>query len=606
MVQITRSQGVQVGKPREAPEVAPSIQQGQILPQAISRLGGDVATIGGIMREREAREQEAFETSQLFEVKNKLKEFDNNFLINVKDSQASPELINEAKTKYKEQRQALIGQLSLNNKTSPRLNKLIKQQAESGRIDTEFKIDNSLLQKKKQYNERVFNQSLFSIQSRFDTMTDPGEFNEIQEDLGVLLEANLSAGVINIDDVVRIEKDIKERRLELRRGFERRQAFNSILTGELLVDQRNKEDRGLLNDNYDEIYDSTDPKTAESVGMQLSIRTGIVPDKLKSAYSAKIKQGTAEQKFNTALNIDDMIKVNPSLQSEFNKDLPFVKSVVLRAEAGIPITKTIEAVEADLAKNKTTDRILREKQFEAEFGKEGNKNWINKVADIKDELEDESGFFFEAEVPEQMALSVQVLARNSYLNDGVELDTAYELAKDKIVSEWSITKIGKKRYQRYAPEKMYYQEGVDSDWINKQFKKEIKKNISDDKNLSLEIIPSTILSSKPSYTVIKENEFGGLEYVLNGNNEPITFTPDFTKSDLYKDAKQQEQKEKLRIQKAKRDVLLYRQERAKKIEDLKNRSKINPDNIPLPKYFGGHSQKEGESLLPPISLNINE
>jgi hypothetical protein len=564
MVNIPISPGVRSRPTTQVSDAAPIGEQ--IIPRAISGAVTSVAQIALQKRAEAQREQNVFDASQMLDVKTKLRRFDNQQKIRLAELPANEEVINNEKNRILEERQGFIEELSGGFEDNDKLRKLVGQQASTSSVDLEFALDRDLSNKKQEFGRNRIFESISDLKTQSETAATGIEFAQINNDLSEILQVGLGSGLINQKDIERQEKIFKELRKERQQELQNQQTFSDVIAGAVLLDSTNKSDRSLINDSFNKL--ATQVEDPEQLAEQISIKTGIIPSTAKQSWSSKLFAGSPNQKIQASETIEALIKENPNLERQFNpQEKALSKAINDRQALGLPADQVIEFAQEEIKQNKSQERVVREGQFNLQFGKsETSKKAVEQIQDLNEEFQDESGFFFEGELPQQMGLDTRRLAKDFFLNEGVDMETALKLAKDKVKGEWFLTNIGKKRYQKFAPERFYAVEGVNNKWIENQALQQIRKTTTEDISTrelkgqtTLEVIPDTIMTGQPSYNIYRENEFGATELVLDNQNLPMVFTPDFTKTEEYK--RDQERRDDLRLTPEKKESFKEFQER---------------------------------------------
>jgi len=263
---------------------------------------------------------------------------------------------------------------------------------------------------------------------------------------------------------------------------------------------------------------------------------------LVSEISGRLTVGTPEQKVKAAQIIGDLITENPRLVSAFPASTQAMATVINNSiEAGVSSQKAVEFAEKDIKENKSFDRSRREQTYNLDSSKKVREERVQKVSS---ELADQGMFSFDAQVPDAVIGQHEFLTKEYYMNEGLSMEAASAQATKIIKSQWGVTEIGgKKRLQKYSPEAVYSVPGVSNKWIRDQavetvrstglFPEASSKEVN--KNIELHPDPDSIYSGKPSYLVTTVvNEYGLRDIVRDEKNQPVRFTPDFSKTDHYK------------------------------------------------------------------------
>lgn len=546
MAVIPRSQGVLQGPTTETGLAPQSIAQSQIIPKAIEGVGQDIQSIAGILQAQKAKEEESYNTMQALDFKNKLRNFDNSQKIRLSELPADADVINNEKQAILEERQNFIDTSVGNYGNNKRLQNILKNEYQTSGVDFEFGIDKELSNKKQAYNTNVVYSNISNLKDRFESAKTEDQFAQIIGDLNQTLQFGLATNSITAKDIDKQQESFRKLRKERQADLLNEQAFSRVMNGEILLDSTDKDDRDLINQNYAKLVaKGADPVTSAET---LSVATGVIPEQAKRAWSASLFNGDDNQKIDSALRITDLINEKSELGSQFSSnEKALAQAISSRYSAGLSAKKIIEFSEAELRENRGMERTVRNEKFNLEFGKSG-KSYVKGLEEIKNDIQGDSGIFFEAEVPIELAGEVRMIARDYYLNEGSNLPDSLERAKKDVLGEWTITKVGERRYQKHAPE-VYY--GKDSSkWIEKQAIQQVRKatleelpNIKD--QLKLQVVPQTILTGKPSYYLLREDEFGTPNPILGNDNLPLVLKPDFKQTKQYKE--QQEDIEKLKL-----------------------------------------------------------
>lgn len=554
MVKIPESPGVLARPTTQPSKAAPTFAQSQILPRAISNLGTTIQQIAQERGELEEKRKEAFQASRISDHKLAIKKIDNDIKLRLEETPPIPREIEKMKKTLLSQRARSVNEL-LGKEQDPIIKNSAFRHSKASGVDIEFIIDKSQRKKEVEFGRANIVNNLNQIQNDIEGATTSNEVRQANQDIKEILQLGLQSGYIDFKFIENFEKEQRKLRKEQIKIADRRKSFNQVLDGTLILDPKNKEDRKIINDSFEEIINIPDVDPEETA-KSLSIKTGIIPDQLKTTISARLFNGNNNQKIQAAELISDLINENPRLQESFTaSELAQSTGINLRIESGLTAEQAVTFTEQEIDKNKNAERIGRENQFNREFGRTGTKRRFKILDNFIDDLKDESGIpFFDPEVQPPAAIETQFqsLTRDFFLNEGVDIQTAEEMAQKEIRAEWAVTKIGKKRFQRFAPERFYNIQGVNDKWMETQLFNLVRKQTIEslpkkvlDEQISIEVIPDSIITGRPSYLVFRENQFGTPEMVTDNTNMPLTFIPDFTKTKQYEEGMQAREKLKL-------------------------------------------------------------
>lgn len=216
MVAIPRSQGIAASPTTETGLRPQTMADAQVVPNAISQLGGTIATLGFQEMQRQAiqakKEQEEYQASQALDARNKLRSFDNNQSIALRELPDNPETINTFKQKALEEREGLYAKLNDSFEGDKRLQKILKEEYETSKVTFEYGVDQELSRKKKVYNTNNLYSSIYSLKDRFETVQDNVSLAQIGADLNTTLQFGLNSSLIDARDVERIQQDFEQSR----------------------------------------------------------------------------------------------------------------------------------------------------------------------------------------------------------------------------------------------------------------------------------------------------------------------------------------------------------------------------------------------------------
>jgi len=539
MVMIPGSPGVRVGLSTQLPSAEPNIAQTQVIPQALAGLGQNIERLGQIEINREIREQEAYRTARLIEYKNKLEDFDNSAKIGLSEMAPDPQQFLAAKENLVKERDKFLKELEPSFADDPELSTLIKRQAAVTGNDLNFFTDKIVSDKKKEYNKNQIYGDIYKTVTNAEQAGSQAQLNNLGVSLQRTLDLGLRTGILDQKDIF-AEKERFQARVEKRqKEWEDYNTSVSIANGQTLLDPHSADDRKIADKSF-ELYVSNS-QNPDIAAEQFVTRTGIVPTQAKKVWSSQLNMGNPEQKITTATKMVDMIRKNPALANQFNSsDVDYVAALVDNLDTGAPASEVVKFADTSIAK-------VRDLDTKARLGLYNQKEYQKKIdssyEDLVKTISDEPGFdLFKGEVaiPNSFKDEFMRQTKNALVAGKTSEDGAINAATAKIAAEWSVTNVGRRRLQRFAPERYY---GQDSSWINEQLSEAVSKaqpglskNIKD---LQLEPIPSSITSTgRPSYFITKENEFGGFDQVRDDKNLPVVFTPNVTQRKEYKKNKE--------------------------------------------------------------------
>jgi len=576
MVKIPTSPGVQARPQQVTPTVRQPVDTGErFIAQGITQLGSAIAGIGQQAMIQEQRDQEAFNASQVLQYKNQLRRFDNQEKIALSEAGANQDVITKSKQDILDRRKLFTDELKQQFGDNKQVQALIERESQSSLIDLEFNIDKDLSRKRKTYGENQFYGSVSDLRDDFENAQSPEELASIANELQTLQATALNAGIVDMKDIERLEKDFKTIRKEREQEALQEATFINATQGKLLLDSTDKNDRKVINKGFEKYRELTDDP--EGLARDISVNTGIVPDVYKKGLNSMLFVGNPDRKIESANEIINLIRENPTLDRQFDdKTKALAQAIESRINVGLSSEEVVKFAEDEINKNKDKNKIIRQQEFELDYSKKGKK-FIETINDITDEIKDKSGIFFEAETPKEMAFDVLTIAKDYYINNGSDIDDAIELATEKVKSRWAITNIGGERYQKFAPEAEY--PNMTSKELRQQARNLAGKYLSDKSvikdNIRAVIIPDSLNTNKPNYNLLIEDEFGKIDNIRDESNNPVVWTPDITKTERYKEVPKETRESLNELSKKE----FIKQDRANKKQREENRKRLQKLHI---------------------------
>jgi len=576
MVKIPTSPGVQARPQQVTPTVRQPVDTGErFIAQGITQLGSAIAGIGQQAMIQEQRDQEAFNASQVLQYKNQLRRFDNQEKIALSEEGANQDVITKSKQDILDRRKLFTDELKQQFGDNKQVQALIERESQSSLVDLEFNVDKDLSRKRKTYGENQFYGSVSDLRNDFENTQSPEELASIANELQTLQATALNAGIVDMKDIERLEKDFKTIRKEREQEALQEATFINATQGNLLLDSTDKNDRKVINKGFEKYRELTDDP--EGLARDISVNTGIVPDVYKKGLNSMLFVGNPDRKIESANEIINLIRENPTLDRQFDdKTKALAQAIESRINVGLSSEEVVKFAEDEINKNKDKNKIIRQQEFELDYSKKGKK-FIETINDITDEIKDKSGIFFEAETPKEMSFDVLTIAKDYYINNGSDIDDAIELATEKVKSRWAITNIGGERYQKFAPEAEY--PNMTSKELRQQARNLAGKYLSDKSvikdNIRAVIIPDSLNTNKPNYNLLIEDEFGKIDNIRDESNNPVVWTPDITKTERYKEVPKETRESLNELSKKE----FIKQDRANKKQREENRKRLQKLHI---------------------------
>lgn len=328
-------------------------------------------------------------------------------------------------------------------------------------------------------------------------------------------------------DYLYIQDQYLQRKKESKETFAASKLVDNALKGYVTLDPTLKDNQKAIDTYWTQeqnnlIKQGLGTEDILNQSIELVNKTGILPTPIKSVMTANIMNGNIDERAVYSKYISDVAKENPKLLNELdNNAKSLALSIAFNLESGLSKEQSVEWAINNINEAKKIDLQAKENTWE------GDKKYQKKRLDkFKSRLKDEKGFDLflpDPEIPERLITEYNNLSRNYYINGNVSPEVADKMAETEIRQNWGITKIGGKRYQKFAPEIVY---GNQDNWLYEQLETTYNKPIDE---IQVQIDYNTINSDKPEYFVLEEDQSGVLDYVLE-NNQPVKFVPDYAKS----------------------------------------------------------------------------
>jgi len=525
MVKIPESFGI-VANPSAKTNIAmPDAQLSQMYANTGMQLSNNLMNIANQVRYQEKKQEEAFNAAQIIDFKTKLATFENEKRIALNELPATdPTVFEKTKSTFETERKNFITTYTDQYKNNQELSNLINRQANVDAVDFKFDVDRAISSKKKEYGTNKIYEGIYSINQRLE---NGGNSTKLSNELNVVLQTGLQAGLIDQNDINR-EKDKQKSIIEdLQRKYELTKQANLVASGQIYIDPTDGDDRKIGELAFKTQLENTIKRNGDAGSAVFGFvqKTGYVPQQVKSNWGALLNVGSPNQRVEIAENIASLVDSNPRLQNQFNSDdINFVYAIKSRIGTGLPNENIIQYAEKEINKFQSMDRLAKKQVI-----RDQQKKLDNEFNNLKDDLTDQglfSLFKSNPEIEEGIKQNYQTLVNDVFLdNPSATFDGATEFAKNQLKNSYKITSVGKKRVMKDAPESFF---SGDTSWINKQFETTVKDAIGKNANLDnyvLQPIANEIKKGRPVYGIVEVDQYGQMNAVLNQNNQKLYFQP---------------------------------------------------------------------------------
>jgi hypothetical protein len=318
------------------------------------------------------------------------------------------------------------------------------------------------------------------------------------------------------------------------------------------LDPTSKEDKAGVEDMWQALQEDINedgPDAFANSAVAFVQSTRILPASLKGSIAAFARSGDANQAGQAADIIARMQETeSPALNDLTRESYAFGLSVMDLVRGGVDKARAI-----DIARENAFGQTAAEKKVASLVLKGAspeNATFLNAKLD-----EFDPGLVsFQPELTPVLQAEFEVLLGEMVPFTGGNIESARNMAWASIKNVWGATSVGggRVRMMKYAPEAIYGK-GGDTQWITDQFEADITELGVDTGNAVIAVDTKTARSDQPSYPVFTRNEDGVMVPMLDADNIPLRWKPEFSSSPLYKEL-QAEQDKKIKKSKFRRNI----------------------------------------------------
>jgi hypothetical protein len=488
--------------------------------------------------EQAKKEQEAYEVAQINDAKNKIRRIDNQIRLDANTKEINADFKQIGK-EYQSTRAFEIKKATSNLDKS--LLKKLQPFIDAQGIDLEFQVGTTFQRKQKDYTQNISYESIRSFAEQFENATNPIELTQAQQGFDNVINSIKNSGALTPKQIDSEIKAINEERKEKELQFQKRNAVKQAISGEVILDPKTQQ-KDL--DAYFDNIKTGNTDYLKNKGQEIAIKTGVLPTSFKREVINSMRMGNSQEKFDSAMTINNLITQNKALQEQFKSShIAYATAVAERSSLGLDPKKIIEFTDNEFSKNKSLDRDLRQKNFKDEY-KRNNKDVDKKLAKLTRNIADEFGDVYEAQ-------EVIEVAEEFYINEGLDFDSSIETAKRVISKNWKVTTVGKDidgnktRLAKYSIESQYprYTDEIvqQANTVTKALIQQSGGTFFDNDSENFNLIPilSSVGNEKTGYNIIYKNKDGVFESLRDENNLMYAYYPDITKTPSYKAGEKQ-------------------------------------------------------------------
>jgi len=371
--------------------------------------------------------------------------------------------------------------------------------------------------------------------------------------------------------------------------------------------EKGGQDRKDVNAYYDNVFEAQNESLPLNERTNNRVKfvknTGIMPQRLISNMSSTARSGNPVQVSNAAETYRRLQEESP----QSLKDLPDETRAIYQ-QVGSSIDTGIDPDLAVEAARKATYGMTDSEKKNISVQTNANlKALPSKLKDFVGEDFAKGWFEFKPDISNQMQADFNSNYDKFMQYTGGDDDQSSILAWESTKNVWGVTRTGgNKRFMKYAPEVMYNVDGAPKDWIDKQLKSDVLSVGADPDKTIIALDFETARSDAPQYPVLTQNDSGIYVPILDDNNMPLVFQPDFSQSEGYKEMQSELENKK---QKAirKREFKQGRDEYKTRRKIIKHMDNVFWSNIPKDERADWLKTDEGnESLNRAVNFLISQ
>ena len=362
---------------------------------------------------------------------------------------------------------------------------------------------------------------------------------EYDSDLGDKLNTLNDRADVAINKLEKAQDEERER-------LEGISTVSQAIVGEGILDPHSADTQKSVNAYYDDLkvkMADMPPEQQQLAQIKLVSKAGIYPDQMKSELSAKIHNGSKEQKVEAAELIDAISINNGSTATQITGDeRALARGIVSNINAGLKPNQAVEMAEANVFKKDTPEYRQRLENFTKKGG---------------DKVKFKGGVYTKLfrndpdEIPAAMQADFELLNKNYYMSGHVGGEEAAKLAEEAVTASWGITRAdGKNRWMKYSPEKTYANQ-VGSEWIGRQLQDDIASipqigEVGIKPDVYLEVDPRSIREKDKVYLVFQKQANGEVTPFYEPSGQQMIFKPDYEQSKDFKEHLEKNNGDKVR------------------------------------------------------------
>lgn len=334
--------------------------------------------------------------------------------------------------------------------------------------------------------------------------------------------------IISAEKRTSLIKELDNQTVKAEKQADQVALVTASLNADVPLSSRNTDHKNAVETYYIENIEEPFSDDGMNQTVELVNATTIIPKTAQELIQSHSKSGKPEQAVQAAELIARINEKTPQALSSIPADVKAFSLLVSRdVAAGMEPETAVEL--SRLSVYGTTEE--EKKAFADEFKintknyREDNRSFLN---DKIDDDFDPNLFDSQPATPLPMEAEFNLMVEQ-YLPLTKDLGQAKELAYTDLKNVWARTDInGFPEMSKYAPE-AYYGQG---DWMRNQLIADVKKQLDTKEDVDPKVVvdPRTAREANPSYFVTTLDEDGVATPILDENNQPMRWIPDYSVS----------------------------------------------------------------------------
>lgn len=315
--------------------------------------------------------------------------------------------------------------------------------------------------------------------------------------------------------------------LEAQKQAKQKQALSmglvhASLTSSVPLDSKNPDHRTAV-DSYFAANVTENMQHNLALSVDLASKTGIIATPVQSMIRSLSKSGDTNQAVMAANTLARLQESAPqSLDSVPASEKAFAMQINTMVAAGTDPKQAVEIARHNVYQMTAPEREVVKGNYHDANYREKN---LSTLTDYIDDAFDKP-FRTEPEAPAAMQGEYSALTEQ-YFMQTQDIEQARALAWHDLSRVWGVTDLNGDglSLMKYPPEKIYWN-GQPNDWMAEQLAEDLQAlGVSGEARIVSDHI--TARSKQPSYALMKRRKNGLFEPVLDKNNQPARWRPDF-------------------------------------------------------------------------------